>query len=146
MDTRKYITTETTGHRRSVRLPKYDYSSVGAYFITICTQDKRMIFEREEIRKMVEKWWMELSNKFPGVVLDEYVIMPNHLHGIIVIEPPVGVHLRVRPQGSAVDNRGQTHRSAPTEFVIKNEQTIENHKPKGANYAKNHRNRPRHNE
>ncbi len=64
--------------------------------------------------KMVEKWWKELENKFPTIEIDHYVIMPNHFHGIVVIDHPpdakknVGAALRGRP------GDGHPHRGAPT--------------------------------
>ena len=95
-------------HRRSIRLKGYDYSQTGMYFITICTQDSLHLFgeiTNDEIvlndsGVMVEKWWNELKNKFPNIELDEFIVMPNHIHGIIQIintDPPVGANLCVRP-------------------------------------------------
>ena len=78
-------------HRRSVRLDGYDYSQEGWYFVTICTQDRRSMFgEVIEFRMqlnnsglMIESWWRKLDDKFPIVRTDEYIIMPNHFHGIV---------------------------------------------------------------
>ncbi len=89
--------------RRSIRLKGWDYSSEGAYFVTICTQNKVSIFgdivdgsiKLNEIGKMVNRWWIELVQKFKNIKLDEYIIMPNHLHGIIFI---VGADLSVCPE------------------------------------------------
>ncbi len=89
-------------HRRSIRLRDHDYSQVGAYFVTICVQHRECLFGDivdDEMRlndagRMVERWWGELGNKFPSVEPAEYVVMPNHFHGIIVI---VGADLCVRP-------------------------------------------------
>ncbi|MFC1708747.1 transposase [Candidatus Omnitrophota bacterium] len=66
-----------------------------------------MYFENEDTKNMITAVWKELPNKYNNIRLDEYVIMPNHLHGIIGI---VGANLRVRPN----DDTGPTHRSAPT--------------------------------
>ena len=85
-------------HRRSIRLRGYDYSSAGAYFVTICTQGREYLFGDivdgamylNGAGQMVAEWWSKLPDKFPGVMLDEYVIMPNHFHGIIVITGTVG--------------------------------------------------------
>jgi len=76
-----------------------------------------LYFEDEIIKKMVENTWRELPNKYKGVHIDEYMIMPNHIHGIISIASSddndhticVGANLCVRPH-----NNGPTHRSAPT--------------------------------
>lgn len=80
-------------HRRSIRLRGYDYSSVGAYFVTICVQGRECLFGDvadgvmclNDAGRMVEHVWSALPERFPGVALDECVIMPNHFHGIIVI-------------------------------------------------------------
>ena len=80
-------------HRRSIRLRKFDYSSAGAYFVTTCAQGRECLFG-EVVNEaiilsspghMVSDWWLKLPGKFPGVALDEYMIMPNHFHGIICI-------------------------------------------------------------
>jgi REP element-mobilizing transposase RayT len=82
-------------HRKSIRLKEYDYSQPGAYFVTLNTharacifgeiQGETMILSRSgEIVKIV---WELLPNYFP-IRLDEWGIMPNHFHGIIVIEDP----------------------------------------------------------
>lgn len=78
-------------HRRSVRLQGYDYSKEGLYFITICTLDKLCLFGeivdtkmiRNELGGIVTQCWIDIPNHFPNVILHEFIIMPNHLHGII---------------------------------------------------------------
>lgn len=80
-------------HRRSIRLKGYDYSQPGAYFITICTRDRSPVLAHiidgeihlSEIGKIVKEQWHNLKNRFPNVEIDEFVVMPNHIHGIIVI-------------------------------------------------------------
>lgn len=73
-------------HRRSIRLKDYDYSTAGAYFVTICTWDRGCCFEEyPQLKEIVENQWRMLPERFEGIMLDEYVIMPNHMHGIIVI-------------------------------------------------------------
>ncbi len=89
-------------HRRSIRLKGYDYSQVRAYFVTICTQNRIGVFGDivagemvlNDAGRMAEKWYRELENKFPDIKYDEYVIMPNHIHGII---QNIGADLRVCP-------------------------------------------------
>ena len=71
--------------RHSIRLRNYDYKSQGLYFITICTKDREIYFDRNDIREMIDNIWLELKNKYPNIDLDEYVVMPNHIHGIIII-------------------------------------------------------------
>ena len=80
-------------HRRSIRLRGYDYSQAGAYFVTICVQQRECLFgdiligemQLNPFGEIILKWWNELPRYYPPVELDEYVVMPNHMHGIIVI-------------------------------------------------------------
>lgn len=80
-------------HRRSLRLSGYDYSQVGAYFITICVKDRKCLLgsirnDRMQLNshgRIAAYSWNWLSQAYDYVELDEYVIMPNHLHGIIII-------------------------------------------------------------
>jgi len=84
---------ERFGGRRSIRLPEYDYSQDGGYFVTICTRNHKTYFEHyEELRKIVEREWLNIPKRFCTVQLDEFVVMPNHVHGIIII---VGATLAV---------------------------------------------------
>ena len=86
-------------HRRSIRLENYDYSQSGIYFVTICTKNREHIFcsiENGETKLseegiIADKCWMEIPTHFPDVVLHEYVIMPNHIHGIIEIKKSMDV-------------------------------------------------------
>jgi REP element-mobilizing transposase RayT len=85
-------------NRRSLRLADFDYGQAGAYFVTICTfgraallgtiREGRMLLSA--VGSIVEEEWLRTPEIRPQVVLDEYMIMPNHLHGIIFIdrEPP----------------------------------------------------------
>ncbi|MBN1541561.1 transposase [candidate division KSB1 bacterium] len=80
-------------HRRSIRLKGYDYSQAGAYFVTICTHNHECIFGEiihgqmalNDAGRVVQTVWVDLPNHYPNIELDEYVVMPNHVHGIIVI-------------------------------------------------------------
>jgi len=71
-------------HRRSIRLPTYDYAQAGAYFVTIVCRNRLLLLEAPRFRDLVEETWLWLADQYEFVHLDEYVIMPNHLHGIIV--------------------------------------------------------------
>jgi putative transposase len=81
-------------NRRSIRLKGYDYSSNGAYFLTICVrnyecllgeiQDGQMILN--QYGELVRAVWEDLPNQVSDIDLDEYVIMPNHFHAILVID------------------------------------------------------------
>lgn len=77
-------------HRRSIRLKNYDYSQSGGYFITICTHNREPLFESEYVQNMLKAFWEKLPAKFSIVQLDEFVVMPNHVHGIIIIGQPHG--------------------------------------------------------
>jgi len=82
--------------RRSIRLPGYDYAQSGVYFITIGTQNRECLFgdiKNGALRLndegiIVEEKWKETPILRPNVVLDEFVVMPNHFHGIVVIAEP----------------------------------------------------------
>jgi REP element-mobilizing transposase RayT len=77
----------------SIRLQTWDYSNNGAYFITICTQDRNHFFgdiqngnmQLSEIGKLAEQYWMEIPNHFSFIELENFVVMPNHVHGILII-------------------------------------------------------------
>ena len=72
-------------------MPEYDYSSPALYFVTMVTNEREFIFgtvvngimQLNEYGLFVEKYWHELPNHFPNVILNEYIVMPNHFHGII---------------------------------------------------------------
>jgi putative transposase len=80
-------------HRRSIRLKGHDYTQPDACFVTICTRDRECLFDHmvngemrlNEAGHAAQQCWMDIPDHFPQVVLDEAIIMPNHIHGIIVI-------------------------------------------------------------
>ena len=85
-------------HRRSIRLKGYDYSQAGLYFITICVQDRKCLFgkitgaspagaqmELNEFGSVAYEQWQKLPERFTNIELDVFQIMPNHMHGIIVL-------------------------------------------------------------
>ncbi len=90
--------------RKHNRYPEYDYSQNGAYFITICTQDRNKILSDivgggahdaakvilTGIGKIVQKHIVN-SNRIPGITVDKYVIMPDHIHLILSIDMPMGI-------------------------------------------------------
>jgi REP element-mobilizing transposase RayT len=100
--------------RRSVRMVNYDYSAPGAYFITICTFRRANLLG--EIKdgsarlsaagKLVEQCWLEIPQRYENILLDEFVIMPNHFHGILLLETGGD-----SPPDTSVDgsSRVQTH-------------------------------------
>ena len=71
--------------RRSTRLPDYDYRSAGAYFITICSRKREMVFLDERVESIIRAVWEQVPVHFEHVRLDEFVVMPNHIHGILFI-------------------------------------------------------------
>ena len=103
-------------HRRSIRLKNYDYASPGAYFVTIVTHRRQCLFGNvmdgqmrlNEFGEIVRDEWLKTETIRPRVQLDEYVIMPNHVHGIIIIND---------------DNRRGTLQHAPT--IMQRTPTIE---------------------
>ncbi len=92
-------------HRRSIRLKDYNYTQAGAYFVTVCTYQRESVFgdvAGEQMRLneygcLTQDEWLRTASVRPYVALDQFVIMPNHIHGIIVITDPVGATRRVAP-------------------------------------------------
>ena len=80
--------------RHSIRLLGYDYSTAGFYFVTFCVQGRACLLGEitngkvvlNDAGRMVEKIWMELPQRFPNVVMDTLVVMPNHFHGIVILD------------------------------------------------------------
>ncbi len=116
--------------RKYVRLREYDYSQNGYYFITICTRDKKCIlwnnqkpyneenayktdtfnvgatcgrpYELSRIGKIAEEEIKHFDTVYPNIYIDRYVIMPNHIHMIIVIDNPISGRPQVAPTSNAV--------------------------------------------
>ena len=106
-------------HRRSIRLKGYDYSQAGLYFITICTQNRLCLFGEIENGEMIlndpgimiEHQWQELIYCFDNIKLHEFIVMPNHFHGIIEF---VGVPLVGTQNMEQPSTMGQPQGIAPT--------------------------------
>jgi len=92
--------------RKSLRIKNYDYAQDGLYFVTINCYDRIRIFgeihfnkhekfkvemQLNDAGKIANQCWLEIPNHFPNVVLHDYIIMPNHIHGIIELKNKVGV-------------------------------------------------------
>ncbi|MGD9488191.1 MAG: transposase [Calditrichaceae bacterium] len=85
-------------HRRSIRLKGFDYSQAGWYFVTICAQNREILFGDvidgkmvlNTLGKIIEYHWKKMSIHFKNVNIDEFQIMPNHFHGIVNIIKSVG--------------------------------------------------------
>ena len=109
--------------RRSLRLKGYDYTQVGAYFVTIVTQNRLCLFGEivgkemrlNEAGEMVCGFWEALPQRFPAIEIDMFVVMPNHLHGIVVIKQStdVGAGLVPARNTNSTEHRATT-RVAPT--------------------------------
>jgi putative transposase len=87
------------GHRRSIRLPEYDYAQPGAYFVTICTFGGECPFDDPVLRRVVEAVWLELPRHFPQLSHDAWVVMPNHFHGIPILSDARNVGAMHSPAG-----------------------------------------------
>jgi REP element-mobilizing transposase RayT len=92
-------------HRRSTRAPAHDYAQAGAYFVTICTHNRACIlgaiedsaFVPNDLGDIVVGCWQAIPVHFPSVLLDEFVVMPNHMHGVLFIGG--------NPESTEVDSR-----------------------------------------
>ncbi len=120
-------------HRRSIRLQGYDYSRAGAYFVTMCTQKRIPLFgnirnaemELNAPGQMIHTTWNEIRTHYPGIDTDTFMVMPNHIHGIIIIvgAPPCGcptprgcptqTYENGRPRGGAPTENAPTQLSLP---------------------------------
>jgi len=109
--------------RRSIRLKGYDYSQSGAYFVTICVQDRTCLFGRvvddvfqpSDAGIMVKIIWKEISQHYTGIELGSFIVMPNHVHAIIIITTDiVGATPCGCPDPGQPQNTGQPQGVAPT--------------------------------
>jgi len=107
--------------RRSIRLKSHDYSQTGAYYVTVCAQNRDCVFGKivdaqmilHDAGRMVQSVWDELPAYYPGVQTDSFVVMPNHFHGIILLTGTnVGAGPRACPNQDT--EKGQPRRVAPT--------------------------------
>jgi REP element-mobilizing transposase RayT len=107
-------------HRRSIRLKDYDYTQNGAYYVTICTHGRACLFGEivdgimrlNNIGRSVEEEWLHTSDVRPNVALDAFIIMPNHVHGIVVITSPGRGVLQYAPT-----NGGPTTFRSPAQTI-----------------------------
>jgi len=104
----------------SIRLPEYDYSTPGYYFITICTKNRENLFGeiihgkliKTPSAKIVGRCWFDLPNHFRQCALDEFIIVPNHIHGIIVIpdnQTITAVETGLKPVSTLADNANKRY-------------------------------------
>jgi len=102
-------------HRHSLRLPGYSYARPGAYFVTVCVQGHLCllgevmdgVMHPSPAAEAVLRTWRQLPDRFPGIGLDAFVIMPNHVHGIIILKRP----------GSASEQHGRGKPDPHTPFA-----------------------------
>ncbi len=136
-------------HRRSIRLPGYDYAQAGAYFVTLCTQGRECLFgnvvdgvmQLNDAGLVAEKCWLEIPMHFPRVVLDAVIIMPNHVHGILVItdstvvgannHSPVGANNH-SPVGAKNLSPVGANNHSPLPSPLRSGTSANNHSPVGA--------------
>ncbi|MCX6785630.1 MAG: transposase [Candidatus Komeilibacteria bacterium] len=86
----------------STRIRGYDYSSPGMYFITVCTKDRERYFGEivnnkitySPIGIIANRYWLDIPHHFPFISLDEFIVMPNHIHGLIIINDNISVETR----------------------------------------------------
>lgn len=91
--------------RKHIRLKEYNYAAGGAYFVTICTQGRVCLFSipvgaapcgRPDLtRSIAEKWMEKIPEKYPGVRVEKFVVMPNHIHALLLFDnmPTAGGHM-----------------------------------------------------
>jgi putative transposase len=75
--------------RQSLRLTGYNYGASGAYYVTCCTHQRQPLLVHPQLHVIVEKEWLALPQRFPAVTLDIFVIMPDHMHGLLWIDAEV---------------------------------------------------------
>ena len=124
-------------HRRSIRLAGYNYSEFGYYFITICTENRLCLFGEikndemilNDLGKIVEEEWLNTEKIRPNVELNEFVVMPNHIHGIVIIKYKMeiggrGVLQYARNNKQGEYQSGGEYQFAPTTRLRSPTQTI----------------------
>lgn len=97
-------------HRKSIRLPGHDYAQAGAYFVTLVTWGRDCLFGQvvdggmvlNDFGKIVQEEWERTAIVRQNVELGAYIVMPNHLHGILVINDGVGASRRLAPTTEAI--------------------------------------------
>jgi len=114
-------------HRHTIRLPGYDYSLAGMYYVTICTNKRLMLFggfdgtriSRMPSAEIVEAIWNSLPSRFSDINLDRFVVMPNHVHGIIVLKDrPPGIGI-VPVADGVPGRRGPLHERCSLSEVVR---------------------------
>ncbi|MFY9804437.1 MAG: transposase [Candidatus Acidiferrales bacterium] len=102
-------------NRRSIRLRAFDYSQRASYFVTIATHNSKHIFgeiilnqmKLSRIGQIVSECWTEIPDHFPAIVLGESIVMPNHIHGVIVIRARARHAVPLQSQAESVEAFGR---------------------------------------
>jgi putative transposase len=106
-------------HRRSIRLKGYDYHNAGAYFVTICTKNREYVLDNPIVNEIINAVWQALPSWFPTIELDEFVVMPNHVHFILwITDPAVGMFLADIPGRGRLDGSKSHPYKIPTPTKI----------------------------
>ena len=101
---------QPTKRRGLLRLRHFDYATPGAYFVTLCTWGRRSLFGRisngemhlNALGDIVRACWLELPAHYPDIVLDVFVVMPNHFHGVVILPGAAGTGLKPAPTRGAI--------------------------------------------
>lgn len=126
MRAREFKMPELPRRRRSLRLKDYDYSQPGAYFITICTHQRACLFGEistsemhlNDLGRVAAACWQDIPNHFLMASLDEWIVMPNHLHGILVLsEDDVGARHASRVPDLTAPVVGAGH-ARPLQIIV----------------------------
>ncbi len=118
---------EDNKKRKPNRLKEYDYSQDGWYFVTMCVKNKIECFGEikndkiilNEHGQIILKYWQEITSHYQNIFLDEWVVMPNHIHGIIIIENLVGAEQCSESHIFAKSTVGTEQCSVPTKAIAR---------------------------
>jgi putative transposase len=129
-------------NRRTARLNAFDYASCGAYFVTVCTYERACVLGSivdqavvlTEIGSMVDRCWRAIPTHFANIILDTHIVMPNHIHGIILLKaqgaPTLGEIVRAFKARATIEARRHTEVRHPFwqrnyyEHVVRNDQDL----------------------
>ncbi len=102
--------------RKTTRLGEFDYSTPGAYFVTICVEDRRPTLQSDATKGIIERCWTDIHSHRSHVECDEFVVMPDHVHGILFIHEDPGTDAGTAPQreGMALQGGGTAPRREGT--------------------------------
>jgi putative transposase len=112
-------------HRRSIRLKGYDYSQPGAYFVTLVTWQRECLFGEvvsgqlrlNPFGRLIHNEWQRLGDRFSRVVLDEWIVMPNHLHGILMVVENDMDNVDVGARQKSSSETGESSLASPLQAV-----------------------------